>query len=365
MGINGLSNLLKKASPPEQLEEDLKIDIVAVDAPISLHVAKYCAKKLVMRRTKLAVEDPDENKIRSAMAAEFVQYACKLANAENGVLPVFVFDGEKCPEKEGTCLKRREAEEKTRKSIEALRASVNAIRENPLSMSLKDMVCMTQYEKLLLRDLSVSHADTEFIKRVLAALGFVVIKAKGEAEKLCTALCREGFVDAVVSKDTDNLAMGCPVLLTEACVRGDRLVYKGYLIDKVLGDLEMSEEAFLDFCIACGCDFNTNMRGKGPAWLRKEYKKLGNPRGEWLEDIKENTACLLYPRCRKIFSTEPARSLVSEGYELPEEGMMFSPGKPDNSLLGELSQAFDSPKTLANLAALARSGFQKLNEKMG
>ncbi len=49
---------------------------------------------------------------------------------------------------------------------------------------------------------------------LLLLMGFQVYYAKGEAERACAALCIADYVDAVLSNDSDHIAMGCSELIT-------------------------------------------------------------------------------------------------------------------------------------------------------
>ncbi|NIO45179.1 MAG: hypothetical protein GTN36_06555, partial [Candidatus Aenigmarchaeota archaeon] len=62
---------------------------------------------------------------------------------------------------------------------------------------------------------TIKPEDKEMIIDILKNLGFPVLKATEEGEKLCSMLCIEGKVDAVYSRDTDVVAMGCPISFNE------------------------------------------------------------------------------------------------------------------------------------------------------
>ena len=55
----------------------------------------------------------------------------------------------------------------------------------------------------------------------------------------------------------DTMAYGCPKLIRKcidkSCKRNDIISIFDY--SKIIKDLELNQEEFLDFCILCGCDY--------------------------------------------------------------------------------------------------------------
>ena len=79
----------------------------------------------------------------------------------------------------------------------------------------------------------------------------------GEGEGYASELCRIGYVDYVLTEDMDTMAYACPKLIRN-CI--DRSVKRRDIVsifdyNKLINDIELTHEQFLDFCILCGCDY--------------------------------------------------------------------------------------------------------------
>lgn len=178
-----------------------------------------------------------------------------------GILPVFVFDGDKRPEKEDTCNAREKAHKDREKKIRKLEK--------------KDV--LTKEEKATLTSLKsskrVTKSHNEETKNILKYIGFPCLTATYDAEKLCTMLCLEGKVKAVYSSDGDNLAMGCPMLLTShksVIEKGNKVRYFEYArLKHALKALNMNRKKFLHMCVLLGTDFNKNIYGMGKVQVMK------------------------------------------------------------------------------------------------
>lgn len=144
---------------------------------------------------------------------------------------------------------------------------------------------------------------------LVAALGVPHVTAYGEAEALCAALNVHGYVEGVLSRDTDTLAYGAPMFVCE--FKNDTFTWTTYA--EVLDALELTAEQFRDLCIMCGCDYNTNMARIAAGKSYKLIEKYGSIEAiERAEPV--DTTCLRYQRCREIF-TPYARSYV-EGFNI-------------------------------------------------
>jgi len=115
----------------------------------------------------------------------------------------------------------------------------------------------------------------EFI-RVLQFIGVDYVVAPYEGDSQLAYLYKEGFVDAVLTLDSDLLAFGVK-----------RGFYK-MSMDGEVDDIDMtkmrettdtdfswmSEEDFLHFCILCGCDYLKNIPGLAFKRVNKNFKQV-------------------------------------------------------------------------------------------
>jgi len=147
--------------------------------------------------------------------------------------------------------------------------------------------------------ISINSNDYELTRDLFDILEVPYFIASNEAEKMCSKLCIDNEVDAVLSEDTDTLAYGTPIFLSKIDISKSTCVRVNY--DLLLQNLEMTREQFLDFCIMCGTDYNNNIQGVGSVSSFKLLKTYGS-----LENISENTeydlSCLNYMRVRELFT---------------------------------------------------------------
>jgi len=159
-------------------------------------------------------------------------------------------------------------------------------------------------------------------KEITKLMGLKVIQADGEAEGVCAALVLEGYVDMVLTEDTDVLAYGtedengnvCPLLF---------VAFKDYKItenivigidyESMIGELGMTASEFQDLCILLSCDYNDRVKGyppdgknrKKPISIGAKYAMEMIESYRTLENIEphlEDAGPLIYERCRELFT---------------------------------------------------------------
>ena len=95
------------------------------------------------------------------------------------------------------------------------------------------------------------------VKKLLTLMGISYIHPEvGEGEAYASELCRMGYVDYVLTKeDMDTMAYASPKLIRN-CI-DKKLKEKISIFDysKLINDINLTHEQFLDFCILCGCDY--------------------------------------------------------------------------------------------------------------
>jgi flap endonuclease-1 len=95
------------------------------------------------------------------------------------------------------------------------------------------------------------------------------IRAPGEAEEYCAFLSNNGFVDYVLTEDTDSLTFGAKKVL----FNNKGVNYLLCELDIVLKELNLSQNEFIDFCILCGCDYLPGIPKIGPVNSLKIIQK--------------------------------------------------------------------------------------------
>lgn len=309
MGIKSLSEMYTDGSVGSLSMAKLKGSRIAFDVGTWIHASWSTACKNIVNETYLFTEEVDESKIFREWLRTTLRTVEELL--KNGITPVFVFDGKAPEDKNKTHKTRRDALTRARDRYNEFLQGIQGL--DPLLLNAD---YLTEYRKLYLAARLIFYPDLEEIRSILVAAGLPCLTAEGEAERLCSALCREGWVAGVFSTDTDNLVHGCPLLL-------NTIKYNtfGYVhLSSLLTGLEMNHKTFVDFCICTGCDYNDNMKQIGikrSFKLLKEYKEL-----EQLP-AKYDRTCLKEQRCRELFELIPSSTLTID--PITEESLRVSP----------------------------------------
>jgi flap endonuclease-1 len=116
---------------------------------------------------------------------------------DNGIKPLYVFDG--APPK----LKSGELAKRTARKAEATEAHEEA----------KETGTAEDVEKFSRRTVRVTREHNEECKKLLKLMGIPYIDAPTEAEAQCAVLARAGKVYAAASEDMDTLCFEAPILL--------------------------------------------------------------------------------------------------------------------------------------------------------
>ena len=303
MGIKNLNTLLREICKyifKKISLKDLKNTRVAID--ISIIIMKYWSPSL--NKTLSSFNIVDENiegnsKFHDILLSELIGFITNfiIKLLSNGIVPVVVFDGKPPQKKEDHARKeRREKREKALLELNLLKEKI--ANTDPL---LRDDGMSKRLSKLYIQTYYPSRDDHKIIKDIFIDMKIPVLQAVGEAEELCSYLCRNGKVDTVYSTDTDNYVHGCPYLLIEL----DKNYQKGQsftivALTDILNGLELSFMEFVNLCILMGCDYNSSIKRVG--WktsykLIKEFKYIQNL------PAKYDTSVLNYNDCVQLFNS--------------------------------------------------------------
>jgi flap endonuclease-1 len=252
MGIKGLTKTITKYSPDSITNENLyKLSgkKVAVDASLILYQQLLKSPGKIFRNSK--------GQITSHITGVFY----KIMNYISlNIEMIFIFDG-KPPDNKQDCINQRK--EKSKKAKEA---SLNT-------------TCEQEKEKLEKSSLRLTKEMIDDVKKLLTFMGISYIHpAVGEGEAYASELCRMGYVDYVLTEDMDTMAYACPKLIRN-CI--DRELKRKDIVsifdyNKLITDIELTHEQFLDFCILCGCDYCPVVPKIGNVTAMKLIKAHGN-----------------------------------------------------------------------------------------
>ena len=256
MGIKGLTQLIKKHSPDSIQHVGLytmKDKRVAIDTSIFLY------KSLMNVRSKGDYLRNQDGKVISHIQGLYYKANQYLTF---GITPIFIFDG-KPPQEKSECIKERVKK-------------ANKCKEKMES-------CTDEKEKMNLEkgSIRIKKEYIDDLKVLFNLMGISYIHADGEAEAYASELCRLGFVDAVVTEDMDTLSYGCPYLY-RGCI--DKSIKRPEVVSvfnfqKIIEDLKLTHDEFIDMCILCGCDYCPTIPKVGSVRALKyiqKYKTIEN-----------------------------------------------------------------------------------------
>ena len=151
---------------------------------------------------------------------------------DNGIKPLYVFDG--APPK----LKSGELAKRFQRKAEAKEAHEEA----------KETGTAEDLEKFSRRTVRVTREHNDECKKLLHLMGIPFIVAPTEAEAQCAVLARAGKVYAAASEDMDTLTFNAPILLRHLTFSEQRKEpIQEIHLDAVLDGLNMSRSQVSEF----------------------------------------------------------------------------------------------------------------------
>ncbi len=183
---------------------------------------------------------------------------------EQGIEPVFFFDGRPHELKMETLAGRKDRKEEASAKWEA------AVEAGDMTLAKKLGPQTAEYTRDMV-------AET---KRLFELLGLVWIEAPMEAEGAGAVRCANGEVAAVASQDWDTLLYGSPVMIRNLTSHGRRkfgrvLTAEKVVLQELLDEHEISREQLVDLAIMIGTDFHPGIRGIGPKTGLKLIREHG------------------------------------------------------------------------------------------
>lgn len=200
MGIRSFSSFISQYAPDSSRQlsiRDISCEKIALD--VSVYIHKYfiaCHGNLALCFAKF-----------KTMYENFTRY---------GIAVIFVFDGVPSESKIDTLKARKQRRVRTK-------------RAHPPKYVF------------------------DMLKHDLTRSGFNCLTSFGDAEKACSWLCKNSFVDAVVTEDFDALPFGAPMVIRNVRGKNVNVIQK----EEILRSMGWSETQFISFCVLCGCDFSS------------------------------------------------------------------------------------------------------------
>jgi len=242
--------------------------------------------------------------------------------------PTFVYDGKAPVEKFDEQNKRRQAKNRQNDKINELENEICLYEEKGEIGKMLTDLCYVKIPSLFRKEeqkkfnielakdklkslknaiVSITEEDIQLTKDLFDILSIPYVVAPSEAECYASHMCVYGYVDAVLSEDTDVMVYKTPLFLSKIDSLNNTVIEIDYQC--MIQELEFTPDMFTDMCIMCSCDYNTNIPLIGPEKsysLIKTHHSIENVLNE-LRSIKKYTedmfALLKYERCRELFTT--------------------------------------------------------------
>ncbi|CAJ0571256.1 unnamed protein product, partial [Mesorhabditis spiculigera] len=283
MGIKDLSKVIKEHAPNAITEHEMKNYFgrkVAIDASMALY------QFLIAVRQDGSQMQNEAGEVTSHLMGMFYR---TIRMIDNGIKPVYVFDGKPPDLKSGELEKRKERRDEAEKLLAEAKEK-------------GDAEAADKFERRLVR---VTKDQNEEVKRLLRLMGVPVVEAPCEAEAQCAALAKAGKVYGAATEDMDALTFGASVLLRHMTFsEAKKMPIKQFNLEAAMKGLNLSREEFVDLCIMLGCDYCPTIRGIGPKRaieLIRQYKSIDSV----LENIDTKKYAVPedwnYARARELF----------------------------------------------------------------
>lgn len=186
---------------------------------------------------------------------------------EEGIRPVYVFDGQPPELKAETIRKRSEHRTEAKTQWEL------ALAEGRLEDARVHAQAAAKVDQTIVQD----------AKKLLTAMNVPWVQGKGEGEAQAAYMAKKGDVWAAGSQDFDALLFGAPRLVRNLTITGRRKLprkeeyveIKPEVIDlvEVLQQLEVTTAQLIDIGILVGTDYHPGVKGVGPKTALRAIKK--------------------------------------------------------------------------------------------
>jgi|688.fasta_scaffold72143_3 flap endonuclease-1 len=273
MGIKNLRKFLKNSAPSGisivQFFTEFKNKTVCIDLNSYLYKMVYNM----------------ETKGKNYYLKGFTQIIVDLLT--NNIMPIFIFDGAAPILKSEVISARKQVAVKNKATIDKSNIEIYKLLNISLDSGLDindeidkalserefsedELKLLAEHSSIISKSkkniITVSKEMYTNLEHLFDLWGVPWIRAKGEADFLCSRLVIDGVADAVISEDMDIIAHGCFTLITgfmTASFLRDKMV-EVFSLTKILEELHITQSQFIDFCILSGCDYCATIRDIGP-----------------------------------------------------------------------------------------------------
>jgi hypothetical protein len=167
------------------------------------------------------------------------------------ITPLFIFDGKPPPEKNELLRQRKLEKKDAEQKYNSLQAKLQTVNDNEESKEI-----MQEMDNLKRQMVKIRDEDIKNVKRLMDAYGVIYYDAPGEADRLCAYLLKNGKAWGCISDDMDMFLYGCKYVIRNVSLMNHTAIY--YDTDKILNELDMTENRFCEIMVLSGTDYNIN-----------------------------------------------------------------------------------------------------------
>lgn len=251
MGIKSLYRVINENTTNcicEKTIKDYKGKVIAVD--VSLLLYQFV---IAIRNNGYDMTDGFGNST-SHLYAIFIK---TIKFIENGIKPIYVFDGTPPELKYNTINIRKKSRQLAQQKLD--------------NMNIDDIDRIKLFKKTVI----ITKEQMNECKELITLMGIPYIDSPGEADAQCAYLVKNGLAYAVCSEDMDILTFGANKILRHMSSSKHKLIYEINL-DDTLKSLDITREQFVDLCILLGCDYCDTIKGIGRIKALHLIKSMGS-----------------------------------------------------------------------------------------
>ena len=211
------------------------------------------------------------------------------------ITPLFIFDGKPPPEKNELLRQRKLEKKDAEQKYNALQAKLQSTNDNEESKEIIQEMDNLKRQMVKIRD-----EDIKNVKRLMDAYGVIYYDAPGEADRLCAYLLKNGKAWGCISDDMDMFLYGCKYVIRNVSLMNHTAIY--YDTDKILSELDMTENRFCEIMVLSGTDYNINSNtclNETIKWYYEYIKyanNVNNPYGFYIWLLKNTKYITDYSR---------------------------------------------------------------------
>jgi flap endonuclease-1 len=174
---------------------------------------------------------------------------------DNGIIPVYVFDGKPPILKQKVLDTRKQIRKRALEKLEEADNELDKI-------------------KYLKRSVVITREQNEQCHELLELMGIPYIDAIEEADSELANLCKNNMVYAVLTEDMDILTFGSPRIIRNltSCKKEPIEIE----LNTILDNLNLTYEQFIELCVLFGCDYSSNIIDIKTSMMYKTYIKYYN-----------------------------------------------------------------------------------------